>query len=76
MWLADWLSQAWEVLFEPEGFGPLPEKLRVSALLIACLQPRLTTLLQRCARDTCLCITRTFASADCTPATQYKAQAA
>ena len=28
MWLGDWLSRAWEVLFQPEGFGPVPERLK------------------------------------------------
>lgn len=29
-WLGNWMRQAWDILFAPEGFGEVPEKLKVS----------------------------------------------
>ena len=38
MWLGNWLVQAWEVLFQPDGFGPVPEKLRASPDAVCALR--------------------------------------
>ena len=33
-WLGNWMLMAWEKLFAPEGFGDVPEKLKVASSVL------------------------------------------